>query len=73
MEDVMNMRDLIPWGRSRSPSVRGDEVTNPVLALHRDMNRLFDDFFRGFETRLPALGSGVGWGWPNMDVVETDK
>ena len=66
----MNVRDLIPWGRSGTPqSYRGEDV-HPMLALHREMNRLFDDFTRGFESRLPMFG---GAGWPRTDVVETDN
>jgi hypothetical protein len=45
----MNMRSLVPWAR-------GGEVTAPrvdepgsFLALHRQMNRLFDDFLRTSE------------------------
>jgi len=65
----MSMRDLIPWGRSGTPqSYRGEDV-HPVMAFHREMNRLFDDFTRGFESRLPMFG---GAGWPHTDVVETD-
>ncbi|HSK40438.1 MAG TPA: Hsp20/alpha crystallin family protein [Arenibaculum sp.] len=68
----MSVRDLIPWGRERSPSVRGGEIGDPFVSLHREMNRLFDDFFRGFDGRLPSVGSG-GFGWPQTDVVETDQ
>ena len=49
----MSVRDLIPQGRERSPSVRGGEVMDPILSLHREMNRLFDDFFGGAGSRLP--------------------
>jgi len=68
----MSVRDLIPWGRDRSPTVRGGEVMDPILSLHREMNRLFDDFFGGAGTRLPSVGFG-GLGWPQTDVVENDK
>ncbi|AWK86008.1 hypothetical protein DEW08_06845 [Azospirillum thermophilum] len=68
----MSVRDLIPWGRERSPSVRSGEVMDPLLSLHREMNRLFDDVFRSFDGRLSSAGFG-GMGWPRMDVVETDK
>jgi HSP20 family protein len=68
------MRDLIPWGRSRpvsTPRYRGDDA-NPFLALHREMNRIFDDVFRAFD--LPAATSPFGWstGWPHVEVSETD-
>jgi len=72
----MSVRDLIPWGRERSPSVRGGEVMDPILSLHREMNRLFDDFFGGAGSRLPSVGFGAGFGgmgWPQTDVVENDK
>jgi len=73
----MNMRDLIPWGRggsdhqqsaSQIPSVfRNNE--SPFLALHREMNRLFDDAFRSFDT--PALFGRVP-SWPSLEVTDTD-
>lgn len=73
----MALRDLIPWtnNRGRELSVRRGEEVNPVLALHREMNRLFDDVFRGFD--LAPFGNGrlFDWsvGWPNIEVSETDK
>jgi HSP20 family protein len=69
------MRDLIPWGRGRDVSVRRGE-DNPLLTLHREMNRLFEDVFRGFE--LAPFGSDrffdrVVGGWPSIEVSETEK
>src|SRR5260370_17102861 len=69
----MTMRDPIPWGRNRNALVPSQpEETSPVLTLHREMNRLFDDFFRGFD--LP-LASRLGWsnGRPHVEVSETEK
>jgi len=43
---------------------------NPVVSLHREMNRLFEDMFRGFDS--PALWGARG-GWPSVDLEETDK
>ena len=68
----MSVRDLIPWGRERSPTVRGGDVMGPILSLHREMNRLFDDFFGEAGSRLPLASFG-GMGWPQTDVVENDK
>ena len=72
----MAIRDLIPWNnRARDLSVRRSEEVNPILALHREMNRLFDDVFRGFD--LAPLGTDRffdrAMGWPNIEVSETDK
>lgn len=71
----MSVRDLIPWGRSnnRAPAPYRDD-RNPFLSLHSKMNRVFDDFFRDFDMRLPMMG-GVGFsgGWPQVDLAESDK
>ncbi len=76
----MNVRDLIPWGRNtntnQAPTVYRDDERNPFLSLHREVNRLFDDVFRGFDSRLPALGrfSSFGrGGWPNVEVSDDEK
>ena len=64
----MNLKSLIPVGRQRDVA-RAD---NPFFSLHREIDRLFDDFARG----LPAMGNGFGNGsamMPTMDVAETDK
>ncbi len=68
------LRDLIPWSRGRDVTVRRGEEANPFLALHREMNRLFDDVFRGFEG-LPGFAGLTGRGvtWPSLEVSETDK
>ena len=72
----MSVRDLIPWGRNSEnrPASYRDSEEHPFLSLHREMNRLFDDAFRGFESRLPAFGqlSGYGATWPNVEISETD-
>jgi HSP20 family protein len=49
---------------------------DPVLSLHREMNRLFDDVFRG--AGLPAATGSQGQGGgtfvnASMNVSETDK
>lgn len=71
----MAIRDLIPWNRGRGMTVRRGEEDNPFLALHRGVNQLFDDFFRGFDlapfdTASRFFDRSVGW--PNIEVSETD-
>lgn len=72
----MAIRDLIPWSRqeNRVPaqvSAAGD-VSDPLFSLHREVNRLFDDVFRGFG--VPALaGAGRGVLAPSVELAETDK
>jgi HSP20 family protein len=66
------LRDLIPWGRDRNsvPSLYERDQVTPFLALHREMNRLFDEAFRDFGT--PAFFGRVP-SWPSVEVAETDK
>jgi HSP20 family protein len=78
----MAVRDLIPWGRSRSavPSPMPGEEVSPFLTLHREMNRLFDDVFNRFESGIPSLlgrmpgGAGGAWAgsWPSLEVTASD-
>jgi HSP20 family protein len=71
----MAMKDLVPWSRGGSvPARRGED--NPFMTLHREMNRLFDDVFRGFD--LAPFGSErvfdrLTRDWPSLEVSETDK
>ena len=78
----MAIKDLIPWNRGRDTRVRGGRDQDPFLTLHREMNRLFDDVFRGFDltpsgSRMADQGlfgqglSGQGLGWPNIEISET--
>src|SRR3546814_11183117 len=75
---IMAIRDLIPWSRqeNRLPvpvSAKRDQEPDhhPLLSLHREVNRLFDDVFRGFG--IPGFG-GVGrdLAWPHVELGATD-
>lgn len=72
----MSVRDLLPWnrGNNQPPMIyRGDDM-DPFLSLHRNVNRLFDEVFRGFDTpsvfgrMMPRNGA-----WPSVEFLETDK
>ena len=65
MEVFDESESLIPIGRDRAVA-RND---NPFISLQREVDRLFDDFTRGF----PAFGNGKFDLQPTMDVTETDK
>jgi len=75
----MAFRDLIPWSRqeNRLPypvSAERDRnaASHPLLSLHREVNRLFDDVFRGFGA--PAMaGFDRSVGWPHLELGEDDK
>lgn len=67
----MPMRNLIPWGRFHQAPSRFRDENDPFMTLHREMNRLFDDIFRGFES-APSGSTGRA-GWPSVEVTESDK
>jgi HSP20 family protein len=71
----MAIRDLIPWNRGRDVSVHRGEETNPFLALHREVNRLFDDVFRAFDVAPfgPDRMFGRSFGWPHVEITESDQ
>jgi HSP20 family protein len=63
----MNLRSLVPF-RDRMMSARPEAF--PFAPLHREIDRLFDEFSRG----LSASGAqGQSSLMPSMDVAETDK
>lgn len=65
----MDVKNLIPWNRAKTaPANRPVDDASPFVALHREMNRLFDDFFQGVD--LPVLKTGWGAVWPRMDVED---
>ncbi len=46
----MNVRDLVPWARNHDRDRNlpvPQETASPFLTLHREVNRLFEDAFRG--------------------------
>jgi HSP20 family protein len=67
----MNVRDLVPWNRNaeRSRPALPAASDNPMFTLHREMNRLFDDVFRGFD--MPVF-SGLNGAWPLIEVEDAD-
>jgi len=71
----MGLKDLIPWNNgSREVGIHRGSDVNPFFALHREMNRMFDDVFRGLD--LAPFGTTRalnGLGWPQIDIDETDK
>ena len=69
----MSMRDLIPWRRQENPApaLFRDEERSPYVQLRREMDRLFEDFFRAPLVGGIGLSSNVQ-SWPYLEVKETD-
>jgi HSP20 family protein len=51
------------------PIQGADEPAHPILTLHREMNRMFDDVLRGFDTPFSAMPQISG---PSLEVDETE-
>jgi HSP20 family protein len=68
----MAFRDLIPWTRGQELASASSSF-DPFMTLHREMNRLFDDVFRGFgSTNLSPLMEGR-FGWPKIELSDSAK
>jgi HSP20 family protein len=71
----MNIKELIPWSRGRREvSMRRDDA-DPIVVLQADINRVFDNFWRGFDPSTPAMwDTGFTNGsTPPIDLRETEK
>jgi HSP20 family protein len=66
------MRSLMPWGREGGTAATPwrDEDRSPLFGFRSDIERLFDEVFRG---SLPALRGERGSAWPTLEVSENDK
>jgi HSP20 family protein len=60
----------MPFGRSGTPSRTGYDL-DPFTAMRRDMDRLFDDMWKGFAGGNGLASLGNGGSAPRIDVKET--
>ncbi|NOZ54900.1 MAG: Hsp20/alpha crystallin family protein [Gammaproteobacteria bacterium] len=81
----MNFKKLSPWNWFKTeeqqatalPTSRSDHFGFPVTRLHREIDHLFDDFFRGagfpslLEEHLPVATAQLLK--PKLDISETDE
>ena len=68
----MQMRDLIPWGNNKGSEIAKRDEDNPIFSLQRDVNRIFEEFWKRFDQPFGAIGRWDS-GDPRMDVAETDS
>lgn len=68
----MSVSQLIPWTHNRLSHLPR-EVRDPLLTLHRDMNRLFDDIWHQFD--LPSMSDSMDTigNWPHVELNESEK
>ena len=68
----MDVSDLIPWRRDRNITARRVAEASQFLALHREMNQLFDDVFRDLGPVDFERFGNRALGWPSLEVNESD-
>lgn len=69
----MNFGSLIPWREKSQAPVSRDAMLDPFLNFRREVDRMFDDFFRsGFGGGALSLADGRGFA-PMVDISETEK
>lgn len=66
----MDIRDLIPWSWGRRDVPVRREESDPFRSLQQTINRVFDDFFSGFNLEPFERFSSFT---PRVDVTENDK
>ena len=67
----MALTDLIP--RNRDRNVPAPRQTDPFVAFRREMDRMFDNFFRGFDLPMTTTNGWSVGAWPHVEVSETDN
>jgi HSP20 family protein len=70
---TMNVRDLVPWSRNTDKDRNlpaAQDTPAGLLTLHREMNRLFEDVFRGFDVG-PVWGGRAAW--PHLEVEDAEQ
>jgi HSP20 family protein len=67
----MQIRDLLPWSHKETDPTRRED-DNPVAALHRDINRIFEGFWKQFDPPFGALDRALGLAGPRAEVAETE-
>ncbi len=65
----MAIWDIVPFGKKSVPVRREDE--HPFALLRREIDSMFDNFFRGFD--MEPLEGRLGAFSPRVDMTENDK
>lgn len=70
----MALPSLWRWGRGREVPIRRNDASESIVDLYSEVDRLFEDFWRGFGPFSgPLVGSAAGSFEPRISVEETDS
>jgi len=68
------MRSLIPWRDTGNVPAKNESFPDPWVSFRREVDRMFDDFFSGFGSRVMEPWSGRSSVIsPVIDVEESEK
>jgi HSP20 family protein len=79
---VMNFNEISPWNWFKDDKASKREKKqldrNPLVALQREVDSIFDRFFENFDMSSPfpekeSRSSNAAHLYPKMDISETDK
>lgn len=70
----MSITSWMPWRRKQPKEESDRETENPIESFERDVDHMFDSFFRGFGL-APFGMSESEWAAfsPRVDIVDNDK
>lgn len=68
----MDAKSLMPFPGNRTPARRAED-SHPLPMLRREIDQLFDDFFRGFGFPVLADRMPAAMMAPRLDVSETEN
>jgi HSP20 family protein len=75
-QDAQQGAGNVPVAKANLPMNPPSSSFDPLLQLHREVDRLFDDVFRGFGVQWPRLTLPAEWRGllrPALDIQESDK
>lgn len=69
----MTLNNLGPFKKKEQLAVKHQDDERPLFALQHRMNRMFDDFFRGFDIEPFGHFADEGVFMPHMNISEDEK
>jgi HSP20 family protein len=69
----MNLGSLIPWRDKTQVDAQTDTYSDPFTSFRREVDRMFDDFFRSAGQGLQPWNAGWQTMAPRIDISDADK
>jgi HSP20 family protein len=69
----MAIHDLIPWNKNNRGLAMRRSATDPFNSLHREIDRVFDDFMADWPGRMSLMSRPLEQFMPAVEIKEIDK